>query len=72
MENCVMVHDHIPEITFGDGKSKINFKGKEALRAAGWGLRLLLFARAVRILLLFPVGGIAFLLLRWVLSVVSR
>jgi len=63
-----MSQKETPEVIFGSGKSQISLKGKKAIRAAGWGLPLLLFARAVRILLVIPIGGIAFLLLKWLLT----
>jgi hypothetical protein len=67
MEHSVM-SEQPPEVIFGSGKSQISLRGREAIRAAGWALRMLLFARAVRVLLLFPLGGMALLLLKWLLS----
>jgi hypothetical protein len=66
MEHYVMDRDEQPEVHLGTGKSQISLKGKEAIRAAGWALRLLLLARAVRNLLVLPIGG--YFLLRWLLS----
>jgi hypothetical protein len=65
MGNYVMTHDDIPEVTFGDGRRKISFKGKEAIRAAGRGIRFMLFAEATKKL---AYGGIGLLLLKWLLS----
>jgi hypothetical protein len=39
-----------PEISIGSGRSQIVLKGREAIRAAGWTLRFLLFARGVSLL----------------------
>jgi hypothetical protein len=63
-----MKQQETPEVIFGSGKSQISLKGKEAIRAAAWALPLLLFARALRILLVVPIGGIAFIFLKWLLS----
>jgi hypothetical protein len=68
MGNCVMSQQDIPEVIVGSGKSQISLRGRDAIRAAGWALPLLLFARAVKILLFVPIGGIVFLLLKWLLS----
>jgi hypothetical protein len=51
------------EISLGAGKSQVTLKGKEAIRAAGWTLRLLLFARAIAILSL-PVAAAIYLILK--------
>jgi hypothetical protein len=49
-----------PEILIGSGKSQITLKGREAIRAAGWTVRFLLFARGIR--LLFLLGGFSLFL----------
>jgi hypothetical protein len=43
-----MKQQESPEVIFGSGKSQISLRGREAIRAAGWALRLLLFAKALR------------------------
>lgn len=60
-----MSQQDIPEVSFGDGKNKISFKGKEAIRSAGRGIRFMLFAEATKKL---AYGGIGLLLLKWLLS----
>jgi hypothetical protein len=45
-----------PEISIGSGKTQVILRGRDAIRAAGWALRLLLFARAASLLAL-PVGA---------------
>lgn len=49
-----------PEILIGSGKSQITLKGREAIRAAGWTVPFLLFARGIR--LLFLLGGLSLFL----------
>jgi len=58
----------IPEFSFGDGKNKVSIKGREAIRAAGWALRLLLFARAMNMLIVLPIGSIGYLFVKWLLN----
>lgn len=67
MGNCVM-SEHPPEVIFGSGKSQISLRGREAIKAAAWAVPLLVLAKALRILLVVPIGGIAFLLIKWLLS----
>jgi hypothetical protein len=43
------------EISISSGRSKITLKGPDAIRAAGWSLRFLLFARGASF---FFVGGV--------------
>jgi hypothetical protein len=56
-----------PEISFGSGKSLIVLKGRESIRAAGWALRYLLFARATMMLMLSGggIGGVLALAKWW-------
>jgi hypothetical protein len=51
-----------PEISIGSGRSRIVFRGPQAIRAAGWTLKMLLLAKAIRWLLL-PI--IAYAALNW-------
>jgi hypothetical protein len=68
MEHSVMKQQELPEVIFGSGKGQISLRGREAIRAAGWALRLLLYARALKILLVFPIGGIGYWIVKWLLS----
>jgi hypothetical protein len=49
-----------PEILIGSGKWQITLKGRDAIRAAGWTVRFLLFARGIW--LLFLLGGVSLVL----------
>ena len=40
----------IPEISVGKGRSQISLKGKDAIRAGGWAIQWLLFARGLAII----------------------
>jgi hypothetical protein len=40
-----------PEFSFGKGRTQINLRGKEAIKAGGWAIRTLLVARAFALLL---------------------
>jgi hypothetical protein len=51
------------EISLGSGKSQVVLKGREAIRAAGWALRLLLISRAVATLTV-SIAGIIWLVWR--------
>jgi len=51
-----------PEVTFGDGKHKINFKGKAAIESGDRCIRFWLFAEAIKKPLY---GGAGYLLIRW-------
>jgi hypothetical protein len=44
-----------PEITIGSGRSQIILTGRDAIRAAGWSLRFLLFVRGAVSLLIVGV-----------------
>ena len=68
MEQSVMKQHDPPEVIFGAGRFKITLKGKEAIRAGGWTVRLLLVVMAARIWVVVPIGGITFLVVRWLLS----
>ena len=57
-----------PEIVIRGWRSETSFRGKEAIRAAGWMLHLLLFARALRILAGIPIAGSMYLGIRWLFS----
>jgi hypothetical protein len=57
-----------PEISFGSGKSLIVLKGRDAIRAAGWALRFLLFARGASNLLLSTAVVVACAILKWWLT----
>jgi hypothetical protein len=52
-----------PEFSFGYGRYRINLKGKDAIRAGGWSIRVLLLARAMAIL--FPAVAFAIAILMW-------
>jgi hypothetical protein len=55
-----------PEISISAGRAKIILKGRDAIRAAGWTLRFLLFARGLSLL---AVGAIAvYAVIKWWLS----
>jgi len=55
-----------PEISIGAGRTQIILRGRDAIRAAGWSLRFLLFARGVS---LFVIGGFAvYAATKWWLS----
>jgi hypothetical protein len=52
----------IPEITVGRGPWQLNLRGVEAINAAGWTLKLLLFTKAVGILMFS--AGVLYMLLK--------
>jgi hypothetical protein len=45
----------LPEISIGVGRTQIVLRGRDAIRAAGWSLRFLLFARGF----LFVAGALS-------------
>jgi len=54
----------LPEFSFGKGRTQINLKGKVAIQAGGWAIRMLLAARAFALLL----PAIAIVMAWWRLS----
>lgn len=67
-EHTVMRQHDPPEVIVGAGKAQVSLRGREAIRAAGWTIRLVLVAKAMRILVVLPVGGACYLALKWYLS----
>jgi hypothetical protein len=58
-----------PEISIGIGRTQVVLRGRDAIRAAGWSLRFLLFARGA--FLFFVAGTLsAYAAMKWWLSVV--
>lgn len=59
-----------PQVSIGSGTDQIVLKGRDAITAAGWALPFLLFARALRMLTMVPIGigGAVWMLVRWWLS----
>ncbi len=57
-----------PEISIGSGKTQITLRGREAIRAAGWPLRFLLFAYAIALLSIPSAFGAVYWLLKWWVS----
>jgi hypothetical protein len=56
MPNRSSLHEiTTPEIAIGSGRTQIILRGRDAIRAAGWSLRFLLFTRG----LLFVMGALA-------------
>jgi hypothetical protein len=56
-----------PEISFGSGKGQVVLKGRDAIRAAGWAVPLVLLAKAAAILIL-PTVVATYIILRGMLS----
>ena len=55
-----------PEILIGSGKWQITLKGRDAIRAAGWTVRFLLFARGIWLLFFLGVVPLVlYLAIQW-------
>jgi hypothetical protein len=61
-----MSSNGIPEISIGSGRGQVKLKGKEAIEASGWALRVLFIAKAIA--LVTTPGAVIYLLLKYFLS----